>query len=328
MEFVFRELDTNIILGVIAILVFFYLIQRRFKAANGPPKPPESAGGWPLIGHLNLLRGPQFPHIALGALADKHGPVFSIRIGIHPTVVISSWEVAKECYTTNDKAVSSRPYFMAAEILSWNYAMVGFGPYNSYWREIRKIIASELLSNSRLEHLKHVRAYELEDSLKELYKLWEKKQIKSLDDSVQVEMKQWMGDINLNVILRMVVGKRYFGSVMEGDEKDVLRYRETFREFFHYIGLFMVSDAIPFLRWLDLGGYEKAMKKTAKEMDCLADEWLNEHRQKRDSRKFNADQQDFMDVMLSVLDGADLAGFDANTVNKATCMVCIYFKKG
>lgn len=83
-------------------------------------------------------------------------------------------------------------------------------------------------------------------------------------------------------------------------------------------GLILLGDAIPFLKWLDLGGQQKAMKKTAKELDSLVGEWLDEHRRKRDPG-----DQDFMDVMLSILDHEvhDLAGFDADKVIKATCMV-------
>jgi hypothetical protein len=97
---------------------------------------------------------------------------------------------------------------------------------------------------------------------------------------------------------------------------------KAFREFFHLMGQFVVGDAIPYLGWFDLGGQEKAMKKTAKETDYLATEWLEEHRKRRDSGEAKG-QQEFMDVMLSILDGADLDGFDVDTVNKATCLVRI-----
>ena len=86
----------------------------------------------------------------------------------------------------------------------------------------------------------------------------------------------------------------------------------------------MVSDAIHCLGWLDIGGHEKAMKKVAKELDTILEEWLEEHKQKRASGEAKG-PQDFMDVMLSVLDGKDLEGFDADTVNKATSMIRIPF---
>ena len=83
----------------------------------------------------------------------------------------------------------------------------------------------------------------------------------------------------------------------------------------------MVSDAIPYLGWLDWGGHVKAMKRTAKELDNILGEWLEEHKLKRASGEVR--DQDFMDVMLSVTDGRDFAGYDADTINKATCLVSL-----
>lgn len=166
-------------------------------------------------GYLHLLAGPQLPHLALGALADKYGPLFSIRIGVHPALVVSSWEVAKELFTKYDVDISSRPKLTVGKLLGHNYANFGFSPYNAYWREMRKITASELLSNRRLELLKHVRATEVEGEIQEIYKIWTKK--KNESDQVLLEMKQWFGDLNLNVILMMIAGKRYFGARAESD---------------------------------------------------------------------------------------------------------------
>ncbi|KAK4599593.1 hypothetical protein RGQ29_009581 [Quercus rubra] len=322
MDFLLPHLNTNIIAGLIAICIVSYFINNRFGSAKRE-KAPEAAGGWPLIGHLHLFTGSQLPHISLGALAEKYGPVYTIRIGVHPALVVSSWEIAKECFTTNDVATCSRPKFIGANHLSYNYAMFGFSPYGPFWRDVRKIVALELLSNRRLELLKDVRASEMETSLKELYKVWtEKKDIGS--GSVSLEMKQWFGDLTLNVVLRMVVGKRFFGAMATSDEKEAPKARrcqKAFRDFFHLVGLSLVGDAIPWLGWLDslLGGHEKAMKKTAKEMDFLVTEWLEEHKQRRASGEGKG-HQDFMDVMLSILEGVDLAGFDVDTVNKATCL--------
>jgi cytochrome P450 len=302
------NLNTTIA-GLFAILVVAYFIQKRSGASKGK-RAPEAAGGWPLIGHLRLLGGSdQLPHIALGALAEKYGPAFTIRIGVHPALVISSWELAKECFTTNDVALSSRPKLVGSKHLGYNYVMFGLSPYGPYWREMRKITNMELLSNRRLELLKDVRASEVMTSLKELYKLQ--------TGGVSVEMKQWFGDLTLNVVLRVVAGKRY-----SGNDEDARRCQKAFREFFQLMGQFVVGDAIPYLGWLDLGGHEKAMKKTAKEMDFLATEWLEEHRKRRASGEAKG-QQDLMDVMLSILDSADLSGFDPDTVNKATCLVRI-----
>ncbi|CAL5412189.1 unnamed protein product [Camellia sinensis] len=311
--------NTSIALAFASVLLLYYLLHR--SKTSKAISPPEAGGAWPILGHLHLLGGSQLPHKTLASMSDKYGPIFTIRLGLHRAVVVSNWEIAKECFTTHDIAVSSRPKFIAAEHLGYNYAMLAFSPYGSYWRELRKIISLELVGHRRLEQFKHVRVSETDTAIKELHKVWREKRDSS--GTIMVEMKQWFADLTLNVVVRMVAGKRYFGSGSGGDdEEEARRCQKAFRDFFKYLGLFLVSDAFPFLRWLDLGGHEKAMKETAKEMDCLVGGWLEEHRRKRDSGDSN-DEQDFMDVMLSTLEDTDLAGYDIDVINKATCLVLI-----
>ncbi|PSS31383.1 Cytochrome P450 82A3 like [Actinidia chinensis var. chinensis] len=313
--------QVNISIGLFTLsLVLYYLsksITSKYKSPKNRP-PPQAGGAWPIIGHLHQLGGSQLPHMTLASMADKHGPIFSIRLGMKRAVVVSNSEIAKECFTTHDIAISSRPKFAAAQHLGYNYAMVGFSPYGAYWRELRKIISVEFLATRRLEMLKHVRVSETETSVKELYKLWREKKDRS--GHVLVEMKQWFADLTLNVVVRMVAGKRFFGAGGGGgDEEEGRRCQKAFREFFYFLGLFLVSDTVPFLRWLDLGGREKAMKETGKEMDAIVSGWLEEHRRERATGVAKADE-DFMDVMYTTLEGADLGRYDVDTINKATCL--------
>lgn len=84
-----------------------------------------------------------------------------------------------------------------------------------------------------------------------------------------------------------------------------------------------MADAVPFLEWLDVGGHQKAVKRMAKEMDGIFQEWLEEHRQKKeeDSSGGVNVEQDFMDVLLSVRVESKPEDVDADTINKATTMV-------
>ncbi|KAF8034241.1 hypothetical protein BT93_C0509 [Corymbia citriodora subsp. variegata] len=195
--------------------------------------------------------------------------------------------------------------------------MFCLAPYSPFWRHVRKITMLELLSNHRLELLKHVRESEVQASINHLYKRCIEN-YNGAPKKVLVDMKRWFGDITLNVVFRMIVGKRY------EDERDK-KGREALREFFDLAGRFVVSDAFPILRWFDLDGYEKMMRKTARELDRVVQEWLNEHKSRRNSnqRRGNnkGNDQDFMDVMLSIVDAAEeLPGYDADTFVKATCM--------
>ncbi|KAJ8762317.1 hypothetical protein K2173_007474 [Erythroxylum novogranatense] len=300
------------------VLCSGYFLNKSNVAKNRGP--PEAAGGWPLIGHLPLLAGPNLLYKTLGAMSDTYGPIFKFRIGVHPTLVVSNWEIAKEIFTTNDAAVSSRPKFVAAKHLGYNYAMFGFSPFGFYWREIRKIATFELLSNRRLELLKHVRIYEVETSMKEMYRYWITREDGS--SHVSLELKRWFGELSLNVILRMIAGKKNNGANAEGNEQQVQKWQRAIRDAFHYLGMFVLRDAVPFLGWLDVGGHEKAMAKVAEELDSILDEWLEEHKLRR-SLSESQGAQDFMDVMLSVLDGKALAGIDPDIITKSTSLSLI-----
>ncbi|GLT47051.1 hypothetical protein SLA2020_207730 [Shorea laevis] len=307
---------SSMALVLVFLLCFYYIVLRRNDVPSVKSLPPEAAGAWPIIGHLPQLAKPELPHVILGAMADKYGSIYSIRLGIRQAVVVSSWQIAKELFTTKDMAVASRPKSIATKIMGYNHAMFAFAPYGPYWREVRKMTTLKLLSNRQIDLLKHVRVTEVEAWLKELHKFWKGRNDGS--SRVLVDMKKWFKDLTMNVILRVIAGKRSFGAGAEGDEEEVKRCQKVTIEVMRLFGLFVLRDAIPFLGWLDLGGHEKAMKEAAKEWDSLLGHWLEEHKRKRTNQ-----EKDFMDVMLSLLDGTNLSGFDADVVNKSTCLTMI-----
>ncbi|XP_031281526.1 xanthotoxin 5-hydroxylase CYP82C4-like [Pistacia vera] len=320
-------MDLFLQLSSIAIVFsIIYLYNALLRRSNGTEvskirNAPEPAGAWPIIGHLHLLGGgDQLLYRSLGAMADKYGPAFSVRLGNRYAFVVSSWEVFKECFTTNDKALASRPTTTAAKLMGYDCAVFGFAPYSPFWREMRKIATLELLSNRRLEMLKDVRISEVDMSIRHLYSLWAKNN--SLP--VLVDLKRWLEDMTLNMVVRMVAGKRYFGTSADSDE--ARHCRKSISRFFHLIGIFTVSDALPHFGWLDFRGHKKAMKKTAKDLDAILEGWLEEHRQRRVSGGIKTEgEEDFIDVMLSLQEEGKLSNFqyDENIGVKSTCLALI-----
>ena len=254
-------------LAIALVFSTYYILWKPRPSSSQKLQPPEAGGAWPIIGHLRLLGGPQPPHITLGKLADKYGSIFTIRIGVQRAIVVSGSEIAKECFTTNDKAFANRPKAVASEHMAYNYAMFVFSSYGPYWRQLRRIATLELLSNHRLQLLGGVRESEVKTAVREIHEQWVK------NGRVLVDMKRWFGDLTLNLALRTVVGKRC-GRETSGDD----RCREAIMEFFRLTGTFVLGDAIPWLRWFDFGGHEKAMKKTAKELDQILEGLLDEHK--------------------------------------------------
>jgi len=315
----------TLILGVLVLLVGALLYQ--LKKRNGPNAKtftvPQAAGAWPIVGHLHLFGAHQLTHKTLAVMAEKHGDIFTIKLGSNKVLVLSSSEMAKECFTVHDKAFSTRPCIAATKLMTYNTAMFGFAAHGPYWREMRKFTTIELLSNQRIELLKDTRTSELKTATREVYKLWSREGCP--EGGVLVEMKRWFGDLTNNIVLRMVGGKPYYGASCDAcAEGEAGRYQKAMREFMSLFGVFVLSDSIPLLGWIDNNGYKKAMKRTASEIDTLVEGWLEEHKRKREVSTNGKEEQDVMDVMLNVHHDLKVSGYDSDTIIKATCLVSVF----
>jgi hypothetical protein len=282
---------------------------------------PEPAGAWPFIGHLLLLKPTDILHRKFGAMADEYGPIFSIKLGAHKIVVISSLDLAKECFTVHDRVFSNRPKSLAAKIMGYNQTSFGFLPYGPYWRDVRKLAVVELLSSSRLDLLKHVWDTEVDFFMNSLYGRWVGTGGR---EAVLVDLTESFGDLAMNIVVRMVAGKRYFGKGTLSDNESK-RCQKAMSDFMYFVGLPFVSDAVPFLGWVDeVNGYKRAMRKTAKEIDYALGGWLKEHKQQLKDGKIDESKQDFIHVMLSVIEDNSLfTGVNIDTTIKATCLSLI-----
>ncbi|OMO92211.1 Cytochrome P450 [Corchorus olitorius] len=301
---------------VFTIIISIVVVTIHVKGdKKGQRRPPQPAGALPLIGHLHLLGANQLLHRTFGDMADKYGPVFSIRLGSHQALLVSDSKVAKECFTTNDKVLCTRPKSLALELMGYNNKIFGFGPYGQYWRDMRKLVTVELLSSRRLELLKHVRDTEINCFIKELYE----QTVKNRGVAV-VEMKERISNLAMNIIVRMIAGKAYFGPQGSCDEES-RRCQKAMGDFMYMVGLILVSDTVPLLGWVDvLMGRISKMKRTAKDLDVVLGSWVNEHRDRKLGQGLNGDQ-DFIDVMLSVMDEGNVPTQEANTIIKANCLL-------
>ncbi|XP_068653854.1 xanthotoxin 5-hydroxylase CYP82C4-like [Aristolochia californica] len=193
--------------GLLAIVFIYNLwVVRRTSKTTGIRQPPLPAGRWPVVGHLPLLQGNEPLALTFAALVDKFGPMFTIWMGVHRTLVVSSWELAKECFGTNDRILATRPRGAAGKYLAYNYTMIGLAPYGPFWRDSRKLATIEVLSSHRLESLKHLRTTEVGLSVKHLHELWEENN----KLPVKVDMKEWFQDLTFNTIVMIIAGKRVF----------------------------------------------------------------------------------------------------------------------
>ncbi|KAJ8560895.1 hypothetical protein K7X08_027085 [Anisodus acutangulus] len=120
----------------------------------------------------------------------------------------------------------------------------------------------------------------------------------------------------------MIAGKSY-GRLENEEEAE--RFKKALKDFMYISMGFVLWDAfpIPLFKWIDFKGHVKFMKRTFKDIDCVLQNWLDEHAKKRErvDDVVVGNEQDFTDVMLSMMSHEDFSdGYTRETTIKATAL--------
>ncbi|KAL3748755.1 hypothetical protein ACJRO7_009917 [Eucalyptus globulus] len=273
-------------LAILLSLLFTALLSfaaRRLLLSSGwsrrrlPPGPPPL----PIIGNLHLLG--HLPHRSLRSLSAQYGPIMSLRLGLVPAVVVSSPEAAGLFLGTHDAIFASRPRIPEAELDFYTTKGLVFTEYGPYWRSVRKLCTTHLLSAARVRSFEGMRREEvgsLVASLRESAAAHE-----AVDLSAQVERA--MEDM----ACRMILGRSTDG---EHDLKGIIQ------ENARVAGVFNLADYVPFLRPLDLQGSSRQFKAVRRSVDKLLEKIIDDHVQ--DTAHYDSEhQQDFIDILLSMM---------------------------
>ncbi|KAL9992084.1 putative cytochrome P450 [Helianthus debilis subsp. tardiflorus] len=153
-----------------------------------------------------------------------------------------------------------------------------------------------------------LRVSEVRTSTKDIYEAWLRNKDSEGSDMVKVDMKQWFGNLVFNVLVRIISGKRF-----QLNDEEGVRFQNVARKFFELSGTFVVSDFVPFTNLFDVGGYEKEMKMTGKEMGNIIEGWLKNRKREKESGQQQEGDQFFMDVLISILQDASKQDFPVET---------------
>ncbi|XP_057973033.1 cytochrome P450 81Q32-like [Malania oleifera] len=245
----------------------------RRKILNHPPVPFSYL---PFIGHLYLFNKPL--HRALSQISARHGPLVLLRFGSRRVLLVSSPSAAQECFTKNDVVFANRPRFLAGKHLGYNFSTLSWSSYGDHWRTLRRISSLEILSAHRLQTLSGIRSDEVRSLIRRLFR----EGYTHSAANRSVDMKSAFFELMLNVLMRMMVGKRYCGE-SSVDMEEAKRFKQIVTETFQLMRASNVEDYLPATRWMGLGRTEKKMMELQKKRDKLVQDLIEEHRRMLES---------------------------------------------
>lgn len=220
-----------------------------------------------------------------------------LKFGSAPVVVASSPEMARQFLKTHDRIFASRPLTAAGKHTTYNYHNITWAPYGDYWSQGRKIYLNELFSSKRLDSSEYIRVQEMQAFVSRLRTF--------AGDAIV--LKDHVSRMNLSVISRIVLGRKYFSE--SKDEKEIVtleEFQEMLDELFLLNGVLNVGDWMPWIGFMDLQGYVKRMKVLCKKFNRFHDHVLEEHRGRMKAEGEGFVAKDMVDLLLKLADDPNL----------------------
>ncbi|WOG90982.1 hypothetical protein DCAR_0310230 [Daucus carota subsp. sativus] len=259
-----------------------------FKTRNTsslPPSPPRI----PIIGHLHLLA--PIPHQALHKLSTRYGPLIHLFLGSKPCIVASSPEMATEILKTHEASWLDRPKTEAVDYLTYGSQDFAFATYGPYWKFVKKLCMSELLSGRTLDLLQPIRRHEIESMVNAMMK---KARAGEAAD-VRVELIRLAN----NTFSSLFMGKRWSENEDEAEE-----VHKLIQEITELAGKFNFSDYIWFCKNLDLQGIRKRVVDVRGRFDNMMERIIEDRVDLRRTRKQNGIgghlEKNLLDILLDI----------------------------
>ncbi|CAJ1909935.1 unnamed protein product [Sphenostylis stenocarpa] len=262
---------------LILILLFKSLSILRTK--NGSVRPPPTPPSLPIIGHLHLV-GSVIPK-SFQALARKYGPLIQLRLGASTCLVVSNAQVAKEVMKTHDLNFCYRPQFGSSEYFLYKGSAFITAPYGPYWRFMKKLCVTQLLSSTQVGRFVHIREQEITKLLKSL--------VVCSSEGRDTDLSFELTALTNNILCRMAMSTSCFDNVNDADA-----ILGLVREFLHLGAKLSMGEVLGPLGKFDLFGYGKKLVRVVGKFDQVLEHILEEHEEN------NSETGDMMDILLQV----------------------------
>ncbi|KAF8395330.1 hypothetical protein HHK36_019274 [Tetracentron sinense] len=279
------EVVMTMVLALILWWAWAMVTERRRGCKEELGEMPPGPKGWPVVGNIFQLGWTPFE--SFGELAQKYGPIMTLRLGSMTTVVISSKEVAREMFKNHDVILAGRKVYESLKGYHGNEGSLVTSQYGPHWRMLRRLCTTEFFVTSRLDATRGVRAG-------------------CIDRMVQYVEEASGGGANAIDIecFLFLMTFNLFGNLMLS--RDLLDPKsKNAVEFFHHAGKAMefaakpnLADFFPMLRWFDLQGIRRKTQFHVERVFDIASGFIKERLEGHGNEDGEEKRKDFLDVLL------------------------------
>ncbi|CAO2195304.1 unnamed protein product [Urochloa humidicola] len=264
--------------------------------------PPGPRLAFPILGHLPLLKKPL--QTTFAGLAERHGPVFHLRLGGRHAVVVGSAAVAKECFSGElDVAIANRAHFPSVREFTFDYTMLTVANYGAVWRTMRRVATVQLLSAHRVNIMSDgVIARELRAVARRLARA------APGGGATRVELKRRLFELSHSVLMEIMAQTRntYSDDADEDMSKEAREMKDILEAIIPLLGVANIWDYMPLLRWLDVYGVKRKLADAVNRRNAFIYKMIDAERQKleqleRKNGEGGADNSDENKSMIGVM---------------------------
>uniref|UniRef100_A0A251VB76 Putative cytochrome P450 n=1 Tax=Helianthus annuus TaxID=4232 RepID=A0A251VB76_HELAN len=155
------ELARTILTISVLALVFLWYKCMLLYTTSLPPGPY----GLPVVGYLPFL-GSNL-HERFTEMAHKYDPIFSLQLGRKLYVVVNSTDLVKVVARDQDQTFANRNTPIVASVITYGGSDIGFAHSKTHWRNMRKLLVSNVMSNANLKASQSFRTREVRKMVNE-----------------------------------------------------------------------------------------------------------------------------------------------------------------
>ncbi|KAH0454534.1 hypothetical protein IEQ34_016458 [Dendrobium chrysotoxum] len=243
----------------------------------------------PIIGSIHHLLAHRPPHRALYDLSLIYGPIMRLKLGENHTIIISSAEGAKEIMQTHDINFASRPITPTVDALFYNGKGLIFASYGEFWRQMRRICTTELVSSKRVHSFRAIIAQEVSHLVRSVNL--------AASAGADINLSSEFANLGNNIVAISVVGGRF---------EDQNLFHSALKEIVELTTGFSLIDLFPSMPNFitRVAGFRQKLERCWLKLDQIMEKIVQEHIEKRARNLVQA--EDLTDVLLKIQQDGNL----------------------